>query len=261
MRYVGAESRCICRGGSGKNGCFGWNGKRSAAGAYAPNSPTPSPVRFSLLLLAFGLAACERSDPPTTTPVFDGGDAFMDDGAEDPGFAVFRDTLRTVVARQDTVALLDLVAEKAQLSYDDAPGGPDGLRALWFSEDTSPPEPLWTIFDRLLSAGSVEEDGAFTIPFVAGLWPEDLDPFAHVAAVGDATIARRQPDGQEVARLSGVMILQLADSTNADTWHVILPDGSQAYIPRASAVSPVGYRATFWQDDNDWKLQVFVAGD
>ncbi|GAB5534788.1 MAG: hypothetical protein Rubg2KO_10370 [Rubricoccaceae bacterium] len=218
-------------------------------------------MRFPLLLLAFGLAACERPEPVDTPLVFDGEGAFIDDGAENSSFAVFRDTLRAIVARQDTAAFLQMVAAKAQLSYDDAPDGPDGLRALWFSNETSPPEPLWTVFNRLLAAGSVEEDGAFTLPFVAGLWPEDLDPFAHVAAVGDSTIARHQPGGSEVARLSGVLILPLSDNTNSDTWHVVLPDGSIAYIPRTSAVSPVGYRATFWQDDGDWKLQVFVSGD
>ena len=225
--------------------------------------PSPSPVRFSLLLLTFGLAACERPDPPApdALPVFEGADAFLDDGAENPSFAMFRDTLRAIVARNDTLALLRLVAPTAQVSYDEAPGGADGLRALWLSDLASPPEPIWTVLDRLLSAGSVEEDGAFTVPFVAGLWPEDLDPSAHVAAVGDSTVATLRPDGGAVARLSGVHILELSDSTNSDTWHVILPDGSQGYIPRTSAVSPVGYRATFWQDDGEWRLQVFVAGD
>ncbi|MEO0558698.1 MAG: hypothetical protein AAF170_11015 [Bacteroidota bacterium] len=218
-------------------------------------------MRSSLLLLAFGLAACEPSSSPEALPVFTGGDAFMDDGVDNPGFAVFRDTLRSIVARQDTLAFLSLVADDAKLSYDEAPGGPEGLRALWLADDASPPEPLWTVFDRLLSAGSVEEDGAFTIPFVAGLWPESLDPFAHVAAVGDSTIARRQPDGREVARLSGVLILPLSDLTDADVWNIVLPDGSEAYIPRTHAVSPVGYRATFWQEEDDWKLQVFVDGD
>ena len=103
----------------------------------------PSPVRFSFFLLAFGLAACDRPDPPepAAPPMFEGADSFMDDGAEDPSFAAFRDSLRAIVARQDTVALLEIVSDKAQLSYDDAPGGPDGLHALWFSDTAMPPEP------------------------------------------------------------------------------------------------------------------------
>ena len=221
-------------------------------------------MRLSLLVLAVGLASCDRPDGPSTDtlPVFEGAGDFLDDGAETPEFAEFRDSLRAIVTRQDTAALLLTVADGAQLSYDDAPGGPDGLYALWFAKDASPPEPLWSIFDRLLSAGSVEEDGAFTIPFVAGLWPEDLDPFAHVAAVGDSVSVLDRPGGVEVARISGVLILPLADSTEADTWYVVLPDGSKAHIPRTSAVSPVGYRATFWQTpEGDWKLQIFVTGE
>ena len=225
--------------------------------------PPLRPVRYPLLLLALGLAACDRpgDPPPDDPPVFVGTTELMDDGALNPNFAAFRDSLRAIVARQDTAALLRVVADDAKLSYDDAPLGSEGLRALWFSEETSPPEPLWTVFDRILSAGSVEEDGAYTVPFVAGLWPEDLDPSQHVAAVGDSTIATRQPGGAEAALISGVLILPLSDSTNAETWHVVLPDNSDAYIPRTSAVSPVGYRATFWQTGEEWKLQVFVTGD
>lgn len=216
-----------------------------------------------MLALALGLAACERPEvlPDANLPVFKGSEALIDDGADVPGFSTFRDSLRSIVDRQDTLALISIVAESAQLSYEDAPRGPEGLRMLWFDAQAPPSEPVWAVLDRLLAGGSVEEDGAFTIPFVAGLWPETLDPYGHVAAFGDTTVALASPQGPEVARLVGAHILPLADSTDSVTWHVRLPDGSTAYIARSSAVSPVGYRATFWQTaDADWKLHVFVSG-
>ena len=235
--------------------------------------PAPAPLRSPLLVLALALTACESPDTPSTprastpgastseTPVYEGGEEFADDGAGNASFSAFRDTLRAVVARRDTSALLAVVADDAQLSYDEAPGGPDGLRTMWLS-GAPRDETLWTVLDRLLSSGSVEEDGAFTVPFVAGLWPEDLDPHGHVATAGEATSALDRPGGTQVAQLSGVHILPLADSTDASSWHVVLPDGSDAFIDRAAAVSPVGYRATFWQTPGeDWQLHVFVSGD
>ena len=43
---------------------------------------------------------------------------------------------------------------------------------------------------------------------------------------------------------------------------VRLPDGATAFVPEARAMSPVGYRATFFPDAaGAWKLQTLVAGD
>ena len=230
---------------------------RSALAALGP---------VALGLAALGLAACATDDgAPDGAPgdeallVFEGTGELIDDGAGSPGFSAFRDSLRAIVARRDTSALLALVAEDAQLSYDDAPGGPDGFRAMWF--EATPPEPIWTVFDRILAAGSVEEDGAFTVPFVAGLWPEELDPGAHVVAVGDSVLALDRPGGTPLARLAGVHTLALSDSADAASWHVLLPDGRDAYIDRAQAASPIGYRATFWPSEGaDYQLHVFVSG-
>lgn len=219
--------------------------------------------QFPLLgLVAIGLAACAGSDDAPSEdalPIVVGTGELIDDGALSPGFSAFRDSLRTIVARRDTSSLLALVADDAQLSYDDAPGGPDGFRAMWF--DAEVPEPIWVVLDRILSAGSVEEDGAFTVPFVAGLWPEELDPSAHVVVVGDSVLATDAPDGTPLAQLRGVHTLALSDTARSGAWHVRLPDGRDAYIHRAQAASPIGYRATFWQtDDADYELHVFVSG-
>ena len=224
-----------------------------------PQPPLVRPLAL-LGLVALGLAACTPDAPEDDALlVFEGTGELIDDGADSPSFSAFRDSLRAIVARRDTSSMLALVADDAQLSYDDAPGGPDGFRAMWFDADAA--EPVWIVLDRILSAGSVEEDGAFTVPFVAGLWPDELDPSAHVVAVGDSVLATALPEGSPLAQLRGVHTLALSDSTNPESWHVLLPDGRDAYIDRAQAASPIGYRATFWQAGTaDYKLHVFVSG-
>ena len=46
-------------------------------------------------------------------------------------------------------------------------------------------------------------------------------------------------------------------------WRMVrLPDETVAYVPAALALSPVGYRATFWAEpDGTWFLRSFLAGD
>lgn len=229
-------------------------------------------MRSPLLLAAaaLALAACQpdASPPdeaparssPVDVPAFSGDLALVDDGAEDPGFAAFRDTLRAVVARRDTATLLALVAPGARLSFGDTPGGPEGLRAMWFDGETPAGEPVWGVLDHVLDGGSVSEDGAVSVPFVAGLWPETLDPFQHVAVPGHDVPALDGPGGEPVARLTEVALA--VDGPPEDGWwRVELPDGRAAVVAAEDAYSPVGYRATSWDDGDGWRLRSFLAGD
>ena len=218
-----------------------------------------------LVLAASILAGCtDRASGPA---VVDGTFPSVDDGAANAGFAVFRDSLRAVVARRDTAALVATVGEGARLSFGDAAGGPDGLRAMWFAGSPPGGEPLWAVLGRLLDAGSVEEDGAVTVPYVFGAWPDSVDVFTHVAVVGDRVEARLAgSDTAGVAALVSHAILPVGSPASGpatgDYQAVRLPDGTEAFVPAASVMSPVGYRATFFPDEaGAWKLQTLVAGD
>ena len=217
------------------------------------------------------LAACQPdADAPGADAPDDGAEADVavvtgdlapvDDGAEDPAFAAFRDTLRAVVARRDTAALLAVVAPDARLSYGDDPGGPDGLRAMWLAGETPTGAPVWATLRRLLDGGSVDEEGAVTLPFVAALWPQDLDPFEHVAVTGRDVPARAAPDGNVVARVTEAALPVTGPASGG--WRPVrLPDGREAVVADSLTASPVGYRAVFWDDGDGWLLRSFLAGD
>ncbi|MFN3598087.1 MAG: hypothetical protein ACK41D_12565, partial [Rubricoccaceae bacterium] len=186
-----------------------------------------------------------------------------DDGAASPAFAAFRDELRGIVARRDTAALLALVAPGARLSFGDEPGGPEGFRQMWFSG--MPPEgtgAVWDVLGRILEQGSVEEDGVFMVPFVYGLWPSDVDPFSHVAVVGENVPAHAEPSGDApvVARLSHLIVPVLAPPRDG-WWAVQLPSEEAAYVRAEHAHSAVGYRAGFWPEGDSFRLQFLIAGD
>jgi len=230
-------------------------------------------MRLPLALLALALAACQpdaSAPPPETTAgppagspaeptAFHGDFETADDGADDPGFAAFRDTLRAIVARRDTTALLALVGPGARLSFGDAAGGPAGLRAMWF-DGARASESLWDVLPHVLDGGSVEEDGAFVAPSVAGLWPDHLDPFETVAVVGEAVPAYDAPGGTVIAIVSSMALPR--PGPPADGWQpVTLPDGREAVLKESAVYSPVGYRLTAWDDGDGWKLQTLLAGD
>ncbi|HEX8297855.1 MAG TPA: hypothetical protein VF594_01740, partial [Rubricoccaceae bacterium] len=187
----------------------------------------------------------------------------VDDGASVPGFSAFRDSLRAVVARRDTSALLAVVGEGARLSYGDDLGGPEGVRAMWFSGSPPGGTTLWSLLGGLLDEGSVDEDGAVTVPYVFGAWPDSVDALTHVAVVGDDVEARAAPsDTAAVVALVQHAILA-AEAPAANGFRAVrLPDGATAYVQADRAMSPVGYRATFFPDEaGAWKLQTLVTGD
>ena len=223
--------------------------------------PRPWPPRLWLLAAA-ALAACEPSAAPDAgaagTPLEVTGDlVLVDDGAAEPGFAAFRDTLRAVVARRDTAALLAATAPDARLSYDDAPGGARGMRERWLSGRPAPT--VWDVLGWILEGGSVDEDGAVTVPSVAALWPDDLDPTATVAVPGQGVPAYAAPGGPVVATVTEAALP--AGPADADWQTVTLPDGRDAVVARGEALSPAGWRAVFWDDGDGWRLRSLLSDD
>ncbi len=217
------------------------------------------------LLLAVSLAGC--TDRPAAPLAVDGTFALIDDGADVPGFGAFRDSLRAVVARKDTAALLATVAPGARLSYGDDAGGPDGFRTMWLTGDPPGGTSVWDLLARLLDAGSVDEDGAVTVPYVFGAWPDSIDAGTHVAVVGPgadgAVEARVAPsDTAAVVALVRHAILPAEAPPAAGFRRVRLPSGRSVFVPAERAMSPLGYRAIFFHEsDGAWKLQTLVSGD
>ena len=138
--------------------------------------------------------------------------------------------------------------------------GPDGLRAMWLGGSTPTGGDVWATLRRVLAGGSVDEEGAVTAPFVGALWPDHLDPFEHVAVVGPDAPAYDAPGGAVVARLTHAALPVLGPPEGG--WRPVrLPDGRRAVVADSLALSPVGYRAVFWDDGDGWRLRSFLAGD
>lgn len=224
-------------------------------------------TRSLALLAALALVSCQDAAPDAAggdAPIrIDGTFAEVDDGADDPAFVAFRDSLRAIVARRDTAALLAAVAPGARLSFGDDTGGPEGFRQMWFSGTVPDGAPVWGVLGQALRRGSVEADGAYTVPYVFGAWPFDTaDAMTHVAVVGQGVEARESPsDTSRVAALVSHAILATGGLRAGGFQQVRLPDGGAAYVPDSLAVSPLGWRASIWDDGDGMRLQTFLSGD
>lgn len=219
------------------------------------------------ILLALALAACgPDGDAPAAggdTPSFRGNAEPVDEGVRHDGFVAMRDSLLGAVARRDTAAVLGWIGPDARLSFESDATGPDGFRAMWFGGDPPGGRDPWRVLGAVLGGGSIEEDGAVTVPFVYGIWPEELDPTTHVAVPGTRVAARAAaaPDAPVVARLTQIALATTGPPENG--WRPVrLPDGAAAWVAVEDALSPSGYRASFWPDaDGAWRLRTLLTDD
>ncbi|MEM1057296.1 MAG: hypothetical protein AAGI52_17395 [Bacteroidota bacterium] len=230
----------------------------------------PPTLRTFAATAALALVGCADDPPPPPGPPppavlsFEGDYTPVDDGANVPGWETFRDSLRATLARRDTAALLAAVAPDARLSFEEETlVGGIGLRDMWFRGVTPEGRDPWRTLAGVLDGGSLDEDGAVIAPFVTGLWPEEHDPLSSVAIVEADVPARESPmdSSTVVATVSHLILPALA--LPEDGWRMVqLPDGRAAYVVAGQALSPIGYRATFWPElDGTWKLRSFLAGE
>ena len=123
----------------------------------------------------------------------------------------------------------------------------------------------------LTLGGQQPTDSQFTAPYVYAFWPDSMDPFAHVAVIGDSARVHLSP-APDSRVLGGALhsILTFRDwkglpasGVAADTsWaKVLLPNADSGWIRGASVYSPIGWRAMFVRRGGRWLMIFFVRGD
>jgi hypothetical protein len=192
----------------------------------------------------------------------------VDEAVRDPDFFTFRAQLQAAVARHDTAAVLDIVDPKITNSF----GGDGGLqefREQWKLSGAD--SPLWAELGLLLAlGGTFNGRDNFAAPYVWNRWPDELDAFEHVAAVGSNVRVRSKPslDSQILAKLSFEIVpvssgrnQELTPKQRDQWWAVRLRDGREGYVSSQYVRSAVGYRAIFSRQSGSWRLTTLVAGD
>lgn len=179
-----------------------------------------------------------------------------------PDFFGFRARLQAAVARRDVASALGVLGKDVKLSV----GGDEGIedfKKTW--QPASPDSRLWEVLAATLAlGGSFSADGTFRAPYLFAKWPQDKDPFTHMAAIGSGIRVRSAP----IANSAGVgtldfSIVELADSSASDAkWlRVRLAPDRTGFVEARYLRSPIDYRVNFAKPEGRWQMVFFPAGD
>ncbi len=188
----------------------------------------------------------------------------VDEAAKDPSFFLFRAKLQEALARRDTAYLVSIVAPDIQNGFD-GDNGAEAFKKNWNLKAGD--SGLWAELARVLAlGGKFSDDGGFEAPYVTAAWPADLDPFEHVAIVGEKVRIRAKPDGNSevLASLSHeiVALVETSGEVGRGPWiKVRLADGREGYVSDAFVGMGASLRAYFGKKDGVWKMTALVAGD
>lgn len=193
----------------------------------------------------------------------------VDEAAKDPSFARFRADLIEALQREDKKALLAVIADHIKVDFG---GGEDRAAFIrhWELDGTGAGSPVWSELQRILRlGGTFGAENQFWAPYVFSKWPESIDAFEHVAAVGPRVFVRDAPDdnAKPIATLDH-HIVRIAQgdpmrggNQSAAMRKVVLPDGREGWVAEDEVRSPIDYRAAFEKRDGKWKMTLLVAGD
>lgn len=186
----------------------------------------------------------------------------VDQAASVPDFFSFRARLQAAVAQHDTAAVLDALSKDVELSF----GGDHGLddfKTMWKPEAAD--SLLWeTLATTLALGGSFDKNCRFIAPYTFSRWPQGLDGFSHVVAVGTGVRVRSAAnDAAAVVASLDFSIVETADpSGEPDGWVAVkLPSGQIGHVRDRLMRSPLEYRVGFSKQAGRWKIDFFIAGD
>lgn len=184
-----------------------------------------------------------------------------DEAARNPELFAFRARLQAAVARHDAEAVLATVDPNVKNSF----GGNDGItefRRTWRLPGGE--SELWGVLGSLLAlGGAFQNENTFVAPYVFTEWPENVDPFEHVAVLGTDVRVRAAPslDSPVLTALSFDVVRRAGASQGGEWTAVRLRDGRTGYVASRFLRSQIDYRAFLSRQSGQWRLVLLLAGD
>ncbi|MCC6918995.1 MAG: hypothetical protein IT548_07305 [Alphaproteobacteria bacterium] len=215
-------------------------------------------LALALALPGLAAPAAVAASPAKILPV--------DEAAKDPALAELIAKLLKACDEKDFKPFAEALSPDAIASFG-GDAGPKGFRDVYGIGD--PDSPFWPEFKAALTlGGAFMEEGLFAAPYTYANWPEDLDSFTYVVAIGAKTDLYVQPkDGAKIVADVTYRILELVETDpegpNAapEGWIHVKAGKQDGYVKTAETRSPVDYRAVFQKTANRWWLGAFVGGD
>lgn len=195
----------------------------------------------------------------------------VDEASLNAGFLSFRDSFLAAVQGKDLAFLKNHLSPSIRYSFG-TNNGVNGFLHEW-QLDTNPAKSrIWHELDQVLTlGGSFDKNKAvFTAPYVFSKFPATIDSFENVAVIRQNVSIHSAPDANSSVIMGlSYKILKVADSKlykstgagDSTTWRKVETSAGAGYIDNEHIRSPIDYRAQFRQENGQWKMILFVAGD
>ncbi len=209
-------------------------------------------VELLLVVLALGLpwADTARAQVGTVEPI--------DQAARDPDLLMLRAQMLRALALGDVETVVAVADPEIRLSF----GGDYGTES--FREMLGEASYRGELATALALGGVLQSDSLFVTPYTFDRFPDDVDPFEGLVALGPAVEVREEPenDGRVITTLSYEIVLYDYDAPYIDGWTPVrLSDDSLGWARDDEVRGAVDYRAIFVRRDGRWVLTMFLAGD
>src|SRR3954467_11617534 len=187
-----------------------------------------------------------------------------DQSARDKSLETLLGTMRGIVRRKDSKALLARMAPDFKVEFD-VGKGPEVFRRQWNPE--APASPVWAVLDRLFSlGGTFYSDSLFALPYVYTRFPYDLDRLSYVVAIGEVPL---RAEAKSTAVRVGVLkdsLVRLVTPLTPPAMLVQLPfvavqhpERGVCYVAGSDVYSPAGHRAFFEKRQGQWRWLSLAA--
>jgi hypothetical protein len=198
----------------------------------------------------------------------------VDEATQDASFLKYRTALLNAVIARDTEAVVGFSSPKISLSF----GGNEGHNELRdnlnvpvekLADQYKPRAPqmraaYWNALETTLKMGGRFVEGGFYAPYT---WlapePRNMDPYDVYYVVGHNVRMRTsgKVDAPILRHLSYHAVEVYLWSDDADYQSIKLPDGTQGYVATKYLRFLLDYRAIFHQQNGEWMMTGFLAGD
>ena len=222
-------------------------------------------VMLSRLLVAAGIAAAIGGAAAQEMKVLP-----VDEGAQDPSWAVFKARLLDALAKRDQKFVMGIVDARIRNTL-----GNDGsaeFRKLW--QPQAADSPLWVELPKLLFLGGVfvkRDKGAneFCAPYVRFKWPDDAPATGSGAIIAADALMKTKPSAaaETLQKLSHdlvkVLDWEVADDhkENKQLWVRIQTRAGVGFVPEEQIRSPLEHRACFAKSGASWRMTGLEVGE
>ncbi len=198
----------------------------------------------------------------------------VDQAALNPDFESFRKRVLRIIEYKDVNGLKDILDKNIKFSFGD-PTGKENFIQHWKLNNKGTQSEVWKELRDVMDLGGYFEEAnqkRFVAPYTFAELPNEYDPFEYGIITAENVRMRSRPglNGKVLETLSYDLVKMIQtrqrdiQTIAGETypWHQVETlDGKKGYVFGQYLRTQIDYRAFFEENDGDWKMTIFIAGD